>query len=406
MRIKRNCRRTVIGILTAVVLSACSGSDEPTETEEPESASTSSAVKAETSEEAASSETSNEASIQEEDAAAVQQEEPVVYEGNLELPVSGATGFASVLMNLKASADAGSETISALEAGTTFEVLEEEGEWWYVQTETESGWVQHLYCFINLPDVIPSIIYDNTNTYASKFVSSGKTIPGITGQALYDGKAYNMRLGKVSDIVPVLYSMSKKIHLAQQAALAEGNSLVIYEGYRPFSAQKLTVDALADLAAADPEVMAGINTYPWDTNWFIATNVSNHQMGYAIDVTLAKITEEQEIVIGDYVATAITGYTEYTMPTTIHELSMASATFTGPVKSSSPTAWLQATLADTMNEAAILLQRYCTDAGLTPLASEWWHFNDLDARFATEDNSSRGEYILDATISEAPEAAI
>jgi D-alanyl-D-alanine dipeptidase len=397
MSIKRNWRRAVIGFLTAVVLSACSGSDEQTETEESKSASANSTVK-----EAASSETSKE-----EDTAVVQPEEPepLVYEGSLELPVNGATGYASVRMDLKAAADAGSETISALEAGTAFEVVEEVGDWWYVQTETESGWVQHLYCFISLPDVIPSIIYDNTNTYASKFVSSGKAIPGITGVALYDGKAYNMRLGKVSDIVPVLYSMSKKIYLAQQAALAEGNTLVIYEGYRPYSAQKMTVDALTNLAVSDPEVMAGINTHPWDTNWFIATSVSNHQMGYAIDVTLAKITEQQEIVIGDYAATAITGYTEYTMPTTIHELSMASATFTGPVKSSSPTAWLQATLADTMNEAAILLQRYCTDAGLTPLASEWWHFNDLDARFSTEGNSSKGEYLLDATMSEAPEAA-
>lgn len=391
MLIRQIWRRVFIGILTGMVLSACSGSNEQTETNESKTASSSSTAEAGTSEEAA--------------VVRPEESEPLLYEGDLELPVNGATGYASVLMDLKATADAGSETISELEAGTAFEVLEEVGDWWYVRTATESGWVQHLYCFINLPDVIPSIIYDNTNTYASKFVSSGKMIPGITGEALYDGKAYNMRLGKVSDIVPVLYSMSKKIHLAQQAALEEGNTLVIYEGYRPFFAQKLTVDALTTLAAADPEVMAGINTHPWDTNWFIAASISNHQMGYAIDVTLAKITEQQEFVIGDYTATAVTGYTEYTMPTTIHELSMASATFTGPVKSSSPTAWLQANLADTMNEAAILLQRYCTDAGLTPLASEWWHFNDLDARFATEDNSSKGEYLLDATMSEAPEAA-
>ncbi|CZR00962.1 peptidase m15b/m15c [Trichococcus flocculiformis] len=391
MLIRQIWRRVFIGILTGMVLSACSGSNEQTETNESKTASSSSTAEAGTSEEAA--------------VVRPEESEPLLYEGDLELPVNGATGYASVLMDLKATADAGSETISELEAGTAFEVLEEVGDWWYVRTATESGWVQHLYCFINLPDVVPSIIYDNTNTYASKFASSGKTIPGITGKALYDGKAYNMRLGKVSDIVPVLYSMSKKIHLAQQAALEEGNTLVIYEGYRPFFAQKLTVDALTTLAAADPEVMAGINTHPWDTNWFIATSISNHQMGYAIDVTLAKITEQQEFVIGDYTATAVTGYTEYTMPTTIHELSMASATFTGPVKSSSPTAWLQANLADTMNEAAILLQRYCTDAGLTPLASEWWHFNDLDARFATEDNSSKGEYLLDATMGEAPEAA-
>ena len=391
MLIRQIWRRVFIGILTGMMLSACSGSNEQTETNESKTASSSSTAEAGTSEEAA--------------VVRPEESEPLLYEGDLELPVNGATGYASVLMDLKATADAGSETISELEAGTAFEVLEEVGDWWYVRTATESGWVQHLYCFINLPDVVPSIIYDNTNTYASKFVSSGKTIPGITGEALYDGKAYNMRLGKVSDIVPVLYSMSKKILLAQQAALEEGNTLVIYEGSRPFFAQKLTVDALTTLAAADPEVMAGINTHPWDTNWFIATSISNHQMGYAIDVTLAKITEQQEFVIGDYTATAVTGYTEYTMPTTIHELSMASATFTGPVKSSSPTAWLQANLADTMNEAAILLQRYCTDAGLTPLASEWWHFNDLDARFATEDNSSKGEYLLDATMSEAPEAA-
>ena len=391
MLIRKIWRRVFIGILTGMMLSACSGSNEQTETNESETASSSSTAEAGTSEEAA--------------VVRPEESEPLLYEGDLELPVSGATGYASVRMDLKTTADAGSETILVLEAGTAFEVVEEAGDWWYVQTATDSGWVQHLYCFINLPDVIPSIIYDNTNTYASKFVSSGKAIPGITGEALYDGKAYNMRLGKVSDIVPVLYSMSKKIHLAQQAALEEGNTLVIYEGYRPFFAQKLTVDALTTLAAADPEVMAGINTHPWDTNWFIATSISNHQMGYAIDVTLAKITEQQEFVIGDYTATAVTGYTEYTMPTTIHELSMASATFTGPVKSSSPTAWLQANLADTMNEAAILLQRYCTDAGLTPLASEWWHFNDLDARFATEDNSSKGEYLLDATMSEAPEAA-
>jgi len=391
MLIRQIWRCVFIGILTGMVLSACSGSNEQTETNESKTASSSSTAEAGTSEEAA--------------VVRPEESEPLLYEGDLELPVNGATGYASVRMDLKATADAGSAAISTLEAGTAFEVLEEVGDWWYVRTATESGWVQHLYCFINLPDVVPSIIYDNTNTYASKFVSSGKTIPGITGEALYDGKAYNMRLGKVSDIVPVLYSMSKKIHLAQQAALEEGSTLVIYEGYRPFFAQKLTVDALTTLAAADPEVMAGINTHPWDTNWFIATSISNHQMGYAIDVTLAKITEQQEFVIGDYTATAVTGYTEYTMPTTIHELSMASATFTGPVKSSSPTAWLQANLADTMNEAAILLQRYCTDAGLTPLASEWWHFNDLDARFATEDNSSKGEYLLDATMSEAPEAA-
>ena len=58
--------------------------------------------------------------------------------------------------------------------------------------------------------------------------------------------------------------------------------------------------------------------------------------------------------------------------------------------------------ADTMNEAALLLRTYCTDAGLTPLASEWWHFNDLD-RLAVVDSSWRGEFALAENVSRAPE---
>ena len=94
--------------------------------------------------------------------------------------------------------------------------------------------------------------------------------------------------------------------------------------------------------------------------------------------------------------------TEYAMPTTIHELSVSSAVFTVPITSKSSTAWKDATLADSMNEAAILLQTYCTNAGLTPLASEWWHFNDLDALNETADNMSLGNYILTETYSTKP----
>src|SRR5690606_3756850 len=96
-----------------------------------------------------------------------------------------------------------------------------------------AGWLQHKYCFINLPDIIPSIIYDNTNTYASKFASSGFEIPGISDQALYSGKTYNERLAKDEYIMPVLYSMAPKIYMAQQLALLEGNALKIYESFRP-----------------------------------------------------------------------------------------------------------------------------------------------------------------------------
>ncbi|MEH7236440.1 M15 family metallopeptidase [Bacillus sp. JJ1562] len=327
---------------------------------------------------------------------------PVKYEGDLELPVNGATGYASIGLNLKTSPNKDSETVETLEAGTAFTIVEEEGNWWFIKSAFSEGWVDNTYCFINLPDVIPSIVYDNSNTYSSEFVSSGKSIPGISGQALYEGKTFNERLGKEEFIVPVLYSMSQKIFHAQQEALANGNTLVIYEGYRPYSTQKAVVEALTNLANVDIDVMAGINTNPWSTNWFIATNVSNHQMGYAIDVTLAKIDSKEEVAIGEFLVADITDYTEYTMPTPIHELSLASITFTKPVPSSSPTAWKNAKLADTMNESAITLQKYLTKAGLTPLASEWWHFNDLDAMNAIKQQPSDGGYELTECLSVSP----
>ena len=92
------------------------------------------------------------------------------------------------------------------------------------------------------------------------------------------------------------------------------------------------------------------------------------------------------------------------MPTPIHELSKAAATYVGPVASHSPTAWKSAKMTDTMaaNQPALALQRYCTEAGLTPLASEWWHFNDLDTRTSVLDNLSTGGYKISKCLSMAP----
>lgn len=320
--------------------------------------------------------------------------ESVLYVGDLELPVAGATGYASVPLEVKEAASLASKTIGKLKAGSGFTIVREDGDWLLIQRENLLGWLPSRYCMINLPDVIPSIIYDNTNTYSSKLVSSGRNLPGITGQALYPGKSYNPRLSKEEFIMPVLYSMSKKIHLAQKQALAEGNSLKIYEAYRPHAVQKRISSALQKLASKDRAVMNGISTSVWDISWFIAINLSNHQRGNAIDVSLVKIDAKKNISIGPYSGIAITRYTEFTMPTPIHELSRASVRFTVPVSPKSATAWQKATFAPSMNAAAIKLQAYCTQAGLIPLASEWWHFDDLDARLATQNNSSDGNYMV------------
>lgn len=305
--------------------------------------------------------------------------------------------------------------MAILAAGTPFTILQEVGNWWKIRCETDYtdedgqpqhgeaiGWVEHRWCMINLPDVIPSILYDATNGYSSKFVSCGKPLAGITGQALYPGKAQNDRLGEPEFMMPVLYSMAFRLCAAQRAALAEGNCLVLYEGYRPLDVQMEVSGALRVLIRDDAEVRAGVTSAPWSIAWFIATSASNHQQGYAVDVSLARVRSVRECQSGNYRYIRVEQSQLYDMPTAIHELSRAAATFTAPVASHSPTAWKSATLAPGMNEPALGLQKYCTNAELTPLASEWWHFNDLNTRSQILGQPGSGGFAITRCRSIAP----
>lgn len=333
----------------------------------------------------------------------------------LELPVAGATGFASVDLLLwkdlptsnacKVANGANSSTAPvAAEVfhGTSFMIIQESGDWWQVRTEARDssggkvGWIEHRYCLINLPDVIPSMIYNDTNSDSSVFMASYTEIPGITGMPLYhqSAKKYNARLDRDEYMMPVLYAMAKKVCKAQHNALASGNTIVLYEGYRPNDTQLTVVSGVRKLAAANPKVQAGISTYPWSISWFIATGTSNHQQGYAMDISLARVYKSHVGNIDGHEYVQVDEYQEYFMPTPIHELSQLACTYTAPVNMLSDTAWQSATMSSAMskNEPAKAMQGYCTLAQLTPLASEWWHFNDLESYRGTASRRSTGNY--------------
>ena len=323
--------------------------------------------------------------------------------GLFELPINGASGYTSIALRLREGPSTETSVITTLDAGIGFTIISESGDWWQIDVEGRNGWVMHKYCFINLPDVIPSIIYNNTNTYASKIMSSGKSIPTVTGQKLYDAYAFNERLNKEEFIVPVLYAMAQKICLAQQDALADGNTLIIYEGFRPYAVQRKIVESLSALVNEDPIVKQGVTESPWSMGWFISTGISNHQRGYAIDVSLGKVIKQEFKIVGEYKYKNILKYTEYIMPTSIHELSVASIIFKSPVSPESSTLWKESTLMDNINSEALLLQQYCTNAGLTPLASEWWHFNDLTCADGSDVTQSVGRFFIQENYSKIPD---
>jgi len=300
--------------------------------------------------------------------------------GRLELPVSGATGWAASSLPLHTEPEQSADVILNLVPGQGFTIITEYGEWWNVSisgAKSISGWVQHRSCLINLPDVIPSIIYDITNVHSSVKRSSNYEIPGIIGDALYEAQTFNYHLGRHEFIVPVLYSTSMRLFEAQQAALADGNTLIIYEALRPHITQQRIVNDLRKLMDSNVNVQRSIITQPWSLNWFISTGISNHQRGIAVDVGLGKIIYYEVRMNDTFTYTHITAFERHAMPMEMHELSLLAAVFTSPVPSSFVDAWRTTTVTNNITEGAILLQLYLTDAGFSPLALEWWHFNDL-----------------------------
>ena len=191
--------------------------------------------------------------------------------GILELPVSGATGWAASTMPLRSEPNRSADVVLNLAPGQGFTILAEYGDWWNVRlggigglskANSVSGWVLHRGCFINLPDVIPSVVFDITNAYSSVKRSGGYEIPNITGYALYEARAFNHRLGRYEFIVPVLYSTSLRIFQAQQSALADGNTIIIYEAFRPRITQQSVVNNLQLLMDSNAVVRRAINTPP------------------------------------------------------------------------------------------------------------------------------------------------
>ena len=328
----------------------------------------------------------------------------VSHEANgLELPIEGATGYALVELNVYTKAN-GTKPFTTIPAGTPFLVHKEDGKRWYVEWSDGNGWVSHLLCMVNLPDVVPSVVYNATNSYDSMYMSMGHELEGVTHQSLYTGKTMNERLGYEEYMMPALYATAKKIAAAQAAALAEGNTLVIYEAYRPMEVQKAVRTALNKLYDNFSDVHAGINDGTWGKSWFISQGTSNHQRGAAMDVSLAKVVETTNINVDGHSVVYVSRYAEYKMPTEMHELSVKAVTFAWPVSGSDGTSWRKVPLAGSFTDGAKLLQKYCTDAGMTPLASEWWHFDDWTALNSTN-KAGKGNFKIEITLSTVPSMA-
>lgn len=229
------------------------------------------------------------------------------------------------------------------------------------------GYIDANYCMINLPDMIGDLcLYDITNSYASIYMAHEYEIPTITGQITIGYEKVMINEGNY--LVPLLFPTAHKLEKAAFAAVEKGFKLKIYDSFRPQKATRMLYDTTESYANSPiPEVqytdkvltdmpvleegqqltylqlMTDNNRYT--LNYFLAKGGSRHNQGIALDLTMVNIKTGEEVL----------------MQTSIHDLT-----------------WYSERKRN--NYDANRLSKFMTDAGFGTLTSEWWHFQDNEAK--------------------------
>ncbi|MBQ8134509.1 MAG: hypothetical protein IJ192_08905 [Clostridia bacterium] len=241
------------------------------------------------------------------------------------------------------------------------------------------GYVNDSRVYINMPQIMPSLVYDNINANSAIAKCNGVSINNVTGKALYDH----------TKAVPIRISTARKIQAAQNVAQKYGFTVAIEDAYRPLSAQNAMATNLTSLcqkaqnaklygSASDKAKYKPVYTtltklpttptyysiasdltkrtdtwhgayksIPDNIGWFIASgnSSSSHQNGRAIDCTLAS-----------YVT-----HTKIKTQCQVQDLSSKAIVTNSRLK-------------DNQGEKA--LNYLFTANGMEYLMSEWWHFEE------------------------------
>ena len=250
---------------------------------------------------------------------------------------------------------------------TAYCVLDEEDGMFYVRYEDGFGWIDSDYCMINLPDMIGDIcLYDIVNSYDALYMAHEYEIPTVTGEVIVGYE--QVRTGESEYLVPLLYPVALKLEKAAFAAIEQGYKLKIYDSFRPREATRALFDQAVNLAEepVPEETYRGIElddlpelaegealTYEmlmtdmgrYSLDFFLASSGSRHNQGIAMDLTIVELETGEEME----------------MQTSIHDLSWYSEL-------------------ERNNQNADILAAIMEEAGFTGIVSEWWHFQDNQAK--------------------------
>ena len=108
--------------------------------------------------------------------------------GNFSATLYGAVAWANQDLNIRAKATQNSKKIGTVDAGDKMTILSSENsstKYIKIKYNNQVGYVYSNFIYINLPDVIPDMIYSISNADKSIYKTSGKSIPNVTGVNLY-----------------------------------------------------------------------------------------------------------------------------------------------------------------------------------------------------------------------------
>ncbi|MCM1541254.1 MAG: D-alanyl-D-alanine carboxypeptidase family protein [Blautia sp.] len=279
--------------------------------------------------------------------------------------------------DLKAYSDAArSEAAGEVKALDAYCVVAVQDDMFGINVDGSVLFIDSNYCMINLPEYVGSLCsYDITNSYDSVFTAHGFEIPGLTGETIRGFE--DVRLKDDSFLVPLLYPTARKLETAMENARERGYRLKIYEAFRPHEASVYMYQKASEIQYEPlPESTYGgagsgvvLSVRETDENgavierrktyWelmndykdsftlgsFVSAGVSRHNLGVAMDLTLESLDTGQELA----------------MQTALHDLSQYSARARN-------------------NGYAKELSEIMMAAGYKDLYSEWWHFQDDEAR--------------------------
>ena len=252
--------------------------------------------------------------------------------GTFSATLYGATAWANQELNIRKEATMDSNIIGTIPVGSKMTILASENtnsKYIKVKYNNLKGYVYSNFILINLPDVIPDMLYEITSASKSTASTANTAIPGITGKNLYGfTKKYNSKIDKETYYVPLLYPTAKKLQRAYNKARSEGYNLKVYDSYRPHDITISTNNYFRKLYNSNNKVKNAINydkegNY-WGPSWFLASSVSAHNKGIALDITITNSNNQELLAAFDLTNNVMDDYSlkerfKYGFPISIDE---------------------------------------------------------------------------------------